>query len=598
MGVKYRFVTAITTLLLFSAAERHFTPSEVSLNTHTPITSPFLLYSLLYGFPYPLIAAGGAVESHWVQENPVESFNTYPPEVIQNETWNFIYPTNSPVGNILPNFTETSMVMFRNKVYVLGGRNTTHVFRSVWRSKDGGKHWDYAANVSSFGYRFGHVVTSSADNIFLFGGYMCNDTKLRSYTEGCVLKNDVWRSSDGENYHKIYEGVPNTPRTGFRVVSSEGQLVLMGGFDPHNSKYCDDIWESSSRGEKWNQIKPAPSWQKRADFGAVALGSHIFVFGGKGSSGFFSDVWRTDKQGLGQWKLVTRGAAWRPRASFVSLASSQYMWLIGGSNGSREMEDVWEATDGINWKRRTTLISRNASAILSVVPGNSTFPLVLASRYNISQADLAGSASTLRNTSLMFQGTLNLLCSENGVVCSGHGNCSDKSDLRKQFVPSVTQINPVCNCTFRYTGDKCSKGSCGAYNCKHGVCNTKENGSLILCECNPGWNGTECDAPICDPKCVHGTCDKPYGCDCEEHWFGAHCDVYKSTLWRIGHYISVHGSAWFTTIGCIAGVGLLTYGLVMNQVLRNPARLRRRKHSGKHGMHMWDDSVLYGTFGD
>ena len=46
------------------------------------------------------------------------------------------------------------------------------------------------------------------------------------------------------------------------------------------------------------------------------------------------------------------------------------------------------------------------------------------------------------------------------------------------------------------------------------------------CECSSTeWFGTNCDQPLCWPKCLHGSCVAPNVCHCDANWSGLSCDV-------------------------------------------------------------------------
>ena len=43
------------------------------------------------------------------------------------------------------------------------------------------------------------------------------------------------------------------------------------------------------------------------------------------------------------------------------------------------------------------------------------------------------------------------------------------------------------------------------------------------CFCDAGWTGLYCDKRVCDPACVHGSCDDGT-CMCEQGWMGRACE--------------------------------------------------------------------------
>ena len=45
------------------------------------------------------------------------------------------------------------------------------------------------------------------------------------------------------------------------------------------------------------------------------------------------------------------------------------------------------------------------------------------------------------------------------------------------------------------------------------------------CECNPGWEGADCNTKSCDPRCLlHGACFDGE-CHCSQGWGGKHCTL-------------------------------------------------------------------------
>jgi hypothetical protein len=78
-----------------------------------------------------------------------------------------------------------------------------------------------------------------------------------------------------------------------------------------------------------------------------------------------------------------------------------------------------------------------------------------------------------------------------------------------------------CNEELGYAGGYCHLPQCIGANfpsgCNNGVC-----ASPNKCECDLGWNGTDCSIPMCDPPCQHGECAGPDSCDCSGSGY-QHC---------------------------------------------------------------------------
>jgi len=92
-----------------------------------------------------------------------------------------------------------------------------------------------------------------------------------------------------------------------------------------------------------------------------------------------------------------------------------------------------------------------------------------------------------------------------------HGYCADPN---------------VCACHVGWEGHQCNK-CIKLGGCLHGGCET-----ALECNCTLGSNvslrgkytGTHCDIPKCTDKCVHGVCDEPDKCRCENGWTGKTCN--------------------------------------------------------------------------
>lgn len=48
-----------------------------------------------------------------------------------------------------------------------------------------------------------------------------------------------------------------------------------------------------------------------------------------------------------------------------------------------------------------------------------------------------------------------------------------------------------------------------------------------LLRCRVGWQGRYCDQCIRYPGCLHGTCQQPWQCNCQEGWGGLFCNQGK-----------------------------------------------------------------------
>lgn len=139
-------------------------------------------------------------------------------------------------------------------------------------------------------------------------------------------------------------------------------------------------------------------------------------------------------------------------------------------------------------------------------------------------------------------------------VCSGHGDCvaqdSCRCDILSQNGITDYYYGADCdsvttNCTkavefwegkyeicsvekdlYFNNWKSCENETCPepppeCPGCQHGTCPSDG-----VCQpCLPGWTGTNCDEPICDPPCVNGNCEAPGKCICTGNYYGSFCNI-------------------------------------------------------------------------
>jgi hypothetical protein len=205
-------------------------------------------------------------------------------------TWT-LAPKTAP---ITPRYLHASVV-YNNLMWVIDGYDGTFT-NSILSSPDGAT-WTAPApgTVPSGRVQPGAVVYNNM--MWIIGGY-----------DGTNLLNDVWNSSDGANWNLVLPNNPTpgpgqfTPRFGHTVVSYNGAMYVIGGFDGILGPNGDtsDVW-SSTDGVTWSQVTPAASFTPRNSHTSEVFdpgtGLKMWVLCGKLNPNFgpplLNDVWHS-----------------------------------------------------------------------------------------------------------------------------------------------------------------------------------------------------------------------------------------------------------------------------------------------------------------
>ena len=99
---------------------------------------------------------------------------------------------------------------------------------------------------------------------------------------------------------------PWSPRHSHCVVSCQGHLILLGGFDSRVGS-LNDVWTSPD-GKEWRNITQAARWSARDGHQALVMGGFIYLIGGadkyQDPMECLNDVWLSKDAGA-SWTLVT-----------------------------------------------------------------------------------------------------------------------------------------------------------------------------------------------------------------------------------------------------------------------------------------------------
>ncbi|MEI7792848.1 MAG: hypothetical protein WCI57_05190 [Candidatus Berkelbacteria bacterium] len=217
--------------------------------------------------------------------------------------------------------------------------------------------FDWQKQPSIWGGRNSQAAVVFKDKMWVFGGKNVSDK----------ASNDVWSSSDGISWTQVAENTPWLDRSGHQVQVFQDKIWLMGGTS-NLGVQLNDVW-SSPDGVKWTKETVAAPWAARADFASVVFDNKLMIMGGWNTSlpqggefTNFNDVWSTT-DGI-NWDKLTEAAAWSKRAYLSAYIQDKKLFIAGGLTAIpvAKFADIYSSTDGINWEKSGELPEARGAA--------------------------------------------------------------------------------------------------------------------------------------------------------------------------------------------------------------------------------------------
>jgi leucine-zipper-like transcriptional regulator 1 len=243
-----------------------------------------------------------------------------------------------------------STVVFNNTMWVIGGWPGDYSCPGdscndeVWYSSNG-VNWTLATAHAGFGGRYDHRSVVFDNRIWVIGG--------RNTTSWDPL-NDVWFSTDGVNWTLATKEAPFAPRWDFGLTLLDNEMWVIGGSE--DGPVHNDVWHSPD-GVNWTQATDNAGFSPRMDLTATTFEGKIWVTGGFDWVSHFNDIWCSEN-GV-NWTQVTNHAPYPARRYHTTAVADGRMWVIGGIGGEnpynwKYLTDVWYTQNGIDWTEATT----------------------------------------------------------------------------------------------------------------------------------------------------------------------------------------------------------------------------------------------------
>jgi hypothetical protein len=214
-------------------------------------------------------------------------------------------------------------VVFRDRMWLLGGGGASSVYNDVWYSADG-VNWTCATPAAGWAPRLLLRAKVFQGKIWVLGG-----SDGAGNPNQAIQYNDVWHSADGVNWTCALQSAPWSPRHGAGTAVFDGRLWLFGGV--HKVDSIQDAW-SSADGVTWTATH-TPPWQARFSHNVEVVGNTLYLLGGLNRVTFkdveLGDVWSTRDGST--WEKIDATAPWSPHSLQGTSVFNDRIYLIGGS---------------------------------------------------------------------------------------------------------------------------------------------------------------------------------------------------------------------------------------------------------------------------
>jgi hypothetical protein len=219
-----------------------------------------------------------------------------------------------------PQRDETSVIVYDNKIWVIGGAyKQNKLFNDVWYSSNG---YDYllATDSAAFSKRYRHSVVAFNNKMWLTGGT----------NQG----NEIWSSTDGIEWTLVTDNAPFLPRGMHSSIVFKNKMWIIGGAVTKSGvgnaagNYITDVW-SSVDGSSWVKEASNPFPMEIYSPETILHNNKLWVIGGY----FNTSIWYSEN-GI-KWKSTNPiSSSFDITASVVVCSFKDKIWLYDASKGS------------------------------------------------------------------------------------------------------------------------------------------------------------------------------------------------------------------------------------------------------------------------
>ena len=143
-------------------------------------------------------------------------------------------------------------VVFKNKIWVLGGRSNSGWRNDVWSSDL--STWERKTHNAAWAVRFSHTSVVFDGKIWVLGGIVAPSGQIES-------ANDVWFSSDGITWTEVTTDTVWSPRANHASAVFDNKMWVLGGAGA--ASFVSNIIYEEATNDVWTSVN-GKTWTKEA----------------------------------------------------------------------------------------------------------------------------------------------------------------------------------------------------------------------------------------------------------------------------------------------------------------------------------------------
>ncbi|MGB5556261.1 MAG: kelch repeat-containing protein [Flavobacteriaceae bacterium] len=232
-------------------------------------------------------------------------------------------------SNLFDERTNHSLLVFNNKMWLIGGiNNAGEILSDIWNTTDG-IHWKQVKSLNPLSDIGQNSSVVFKNKIYVFKGNGGNNQ-------------EVWSTSDGSTW-RLETDNAFPVRSHYKTVVFNGFIYVFGGWI-RGGTLTNEVWASSD-GSYWYQKRPADViFDARINHTATVFDGKVWVMGGEswdaaGTRTFYGDIWYSTN--MKYWsKYDGKPPFYKGLHSHENLVYEDKLWIFGGYRPDGSMASI------------------------------------------------------------------------------------------------------------------------------------------------------------------------------------------------------------------------------------------------------------------